>query len=203
MGEKEIDARGLPCPQPVIMTRKVLDEQPEGPIIVLVDDAAQAENVAAMARNQRWDTRIFGEGSEYLTLSLSRDPRFSTAENEPEATEACGVPTRVVVQVSSDKFGGGSDELGDILMRSFLKTVEEIIPRPGAMVFINGGVKLTSEGSVVIDDLRRLNDLGVDIINCGTCLDYFSLKDKLLVGRISNMYEIATLLVNADRVVKP
>ncbi len=148
MGAIEVDARGLDCPQPVITTRKALDEQPEGAIVVLVDDAVQAENVAVMARNQGWDSRIFGEGTDYLTLSLRKDPRFDTVQAKAAIAEACGVPTRVVVQISSDKFGSGSDELGDILMRSFMKTIDEIIPRPVAMLFVNSGVKLTTEGCI-------------------------------------------------------
>ena len=110
---------------------------------------------------------------------------------------------RVVAFIASDRFGEGDPELGRILMRAFIKTVGELEPRPGKLIFANGGVRLTTEGSDLLPDLAALADQGIEIISCGTCLDFFGLVDRLEVGVASNMYEIAQALVEADRVVKP
>ena len=88
-------------------------------------------------------------------------------------------------------------------MRSFIKTIKELDPGPATMIFANAGVRITTEGSDLLDDLRALEEDGVEILSCGTCLDYYNLKEALAVGRASNMYEIATALVEADKVVKP
>ena len=204
MAETLVDARGLDCPQPVIMTRNAITEPGAEAVTVQVDDAVQAENVATMARNQGWDVKISGDDVGYLTLTLNRSSTAAkTGSTDAAAGGTCGLPTKVVIQLASDKFGSGDDDLGAILMRSFIKTVREVVPRPSSLVLVNSGVKLSTAGSEVIEDLKLLADAGIDIINCGTCLDFFGLKDKLLVGRISNMYDIATELLSADRVIKP
>jgi selenium metabolism protein YedF len=88
-------------------------------------------------------------------------------------------------------------------MRSFVITLKELKPLPWRMIFINGGAKLVSEGSELITYLTELEDLGVEIISCGTCLDFFSLKEKLRVGRASNMYEILSTLAESTSILKP
>jgi selenium metabolism protein YedF len=96
----------------------------------------------------------------------------------------------MVIAITADTMGKGNEELGKILIKSFVYTVSETPPYPKTMVFYNGGVRLTCQGSPVLDDLIRLEDKGVEIISCGTCLDFLELKDKLKVGSISNMYTI-------------
>jgi selenium metabolism protein YedF len=105
--------------------------------------------------------------------------------------------------VASDEIGQGSPELGKILMRSLLKTLVNAGQKPYRAIFVNGGVRLTSEGSDLLDDLRALEESGVEILSCGTCLDYFHLKEKLKVGRVSNMAEIVGTLTTADLLVRP
>jgi len=103
--------------------------------------------------------------------------------------------------VNSETFGVGSDELGQQLMGSFLRKLWGLDNKPAAIVFYNSGVKLLAEGSSVLDALDGLSQAGVDLIACGTCVSYFKLKDKIVVGRISNMTEIATTLLEGDSVV--
>jgi selenium metabolism protein YedF len=110
---------------------------------------------------------------------------------------------KAVLLVANDEFGHGSSELGGILMRSFLKTVSGSEPKPGWAIFMNAGVKLTTEGSELLDEIRALEDAGVRVLSCGTCLDYFHLKDKLKVGKITNMQDTVTTLMTADWVVRP
>lgn len=109
----------------------------------------------------------------------------------------------IVVLIANDEIGTGSSELGKILMRSFLKTLKEVEPVPQRMIFLNAGVRLVAEGSDLLDDLAALRGMGIDLAACGTCLDYFHLKERVKVGRVSNMTEIASALLGADKVVRP
>ncbi len=92
-------------------------------------------------------------------------------------------------------------ELGKLLIKGFIYTSSEYDKLPKTIVFFNSGVKLTTEGSPCLDDLEKLQDNGVEIISCGTCLDYYGLKEKLKVGEISNMYTIYETLFNAGKVI--
>ncbi|MBM3148234.1 MAG: sulfurtransferase-like selenium metabolism protein YedF [Actinobacteria bacterium] len=107
----------------------------------------------------------------------------------------------IVLAISSEQMGRGDDRLGEVLMRSHLHTLTEVEPRPHIIIFFNSGVKLAVEGSAVLDDLRTLEDQGVRILLCGTCLGHFGLKDKVAAGKISNMYEISETMLKASRVV--
>lgn len=104
-----------------------------------------------------------------------------------------------MIGIGSDRMGSGSDELGAVLMKSFLYTVSQTEPRPEAILFFNGGVHLTCEGSEALEDLRALEAAGTAIQSCGMCLDYYSLREKLAVGEVSNMYAIYERLAGADR----
>jgi selenium metabolism protein YedF len=110
---------------------------------------------------------------------------------------------KILVFIDGETVGRGSEELGAILMRSFLLTLKELNPLPWRIIFINSGVKLAVEGSPLLTVLGELADLGLEIISCGTCLDYYQIKDKLTVGRVSNMYEIASSFLEATNVIKP
>jgi selenium metabolism protein YedF len=107
-----------------------------------------------------------------------------------------------VVFVPSDCLGRGPAELGERLMGAFFHTLLEVEPKPKTLIFMNSGVKLTVEGSRALDDFRALAKQGVDIVACGTCLGYFEITEKLAVGRVSNMYDIATALLEAGRIVE-
>ena len=204
MEEKHVDARGLACPQPVVLTRKAILEAGTERVRVVVDNEVSAENVERMARSLGCEVSVeTGEGETHLILCKGEDVAAAAAR---QSTTSAGSPPRspkVVVFVTSDLFGTGPEELGRILMRAFIKTLKDLDPPPAKIVFANSGVRLTAEGSDLIDDLRRLESGGTEIVSCGTCLDYFRLSDKLRAGSVSNMYEIASALVEADRVVKP
>jgi selenium metabolism protein YedF len=97
--------------------------------------------------------------------------------------------------------GRGDDELGRILARGFFHALGEVTPRPDTIIFFNSGVKLVVQGSPVLEDLQALCGQGIEILACGTCLGHFDLKDKLVVGEVSNMYSIAEALLSAGKVV--
>lgn len=110
--------------------------------------------------------------------------------------------TKVVIYIPADTIGRGSDELGAVLMRNFLYTVQETMT-PWRIIFINSGVKLAAQGSAVTAVLKDMEAKGTEILSCGTCLDYFGLKTSLVAGRISNMAEILASLTEATKTVSP
>ena len=199
--EKLVDARGEPCPQPVIMTREAIREGDAEKIRVTVDNAVAAQNVGRMAKSHGWEATVQREGDD-IHVVLTKGEVDAAPEAEPLWCEAAPRAPKVVVFITSDLFGVGDEELGKILMRAFVKTIRDIEPRPARLMFANSGVRLTTEGSDLIDDIRALDASGVEVVSCGTCLDYYGLVEKLEVGQAGNMFEIASALVAADRVVK-
>lgn len=109
----------------------------------------------------------------------------------------------MVVAVSSDRMGSGNDELGKVLIKGFIFAVTQLDELPKTMLFYNGGATLTTEGSDSLEDLKSLEAQGVEILTCGTCLDYYGLKDKLAVGSVTNMYSIVETLAGAGKIIKP
>ena len=103
--------------------------------------------------------------------------------------------------INSEIFGSGSEELGEKLMSSFFRKLCMLESKPDTIIFYNSGVKLLSKGSSVLDALDTLFNAGVDILACGTCVAYYKLNDKLIVGRVSNMQEIATILLDSESVI--
>ena len=193
-----IDCRGLACPQPVVTTKKALDQLNEGEMIVIVDNASSSNNVERFVQSQGCSVEVESRGQDfYLHV---RKGKISDAGEVPG--EKKGVE-KVVVYINSNLLGVGDEALGVILMRAFLKTLLDIEKKPLRLILINSGVKLASEGSEVLQTLKGLCDKGVEILACGTCLDFYGLKEKLKVGKVSNMYEIAQSLMETDRLVKP
>jgi selenium metabolism protein YedF len=194
-----LDCRGMSCPQPVLETKKALQKSPSGEVLVLVDNPASKENVRRFAESQGYRVDISEErGIFQLRLQKIEGPRKDSvgAERKVEGE------IQSVVFIESDSIGRGSEELGRILMRSFLHTLAEAEFKAAKIILVNSGVKLTCEGSEVLEDLRHLSGQGTEVLSCGTCLDYFGLKTKLQVGRISNMYEILSSLAQAGKVLK-
>jgi selenium metabolism protein YedF len=202
--EKRIDARGKACPQPVLLTREAILSSGADTIRVTVDNETSAENVRRMASSQGWEPAVERKGDDYdVVLTRGSGAVDPTLEQEVLSCDIGPPGTKLVVFVTSSLFGEGDEELGRVLMRSFVKTLKDLDPRPATLIFANSGVKITTEGSDLLDDLKALEEEGAEILSCGTCLDYYNRKETLAVGRASNMYEIATALVDADKVVKP
>ncbi len=188
-----IDARGLACPQPVILTKKALTEYSD--IVVLVDDPIALENVKRLAASERCTIEEDRDGREFR-IHITRGDSCTLAESV--------IPHEgpVVVVIASDTMGRGEEELGTVLMKSFLHTLTEASKKPEVMIFFNTGVKLTTQGSEVLEDLDALSNTGVRILVCGTCLNYFDLKDKIASGAVSNMYDIVQTILTAGRIIQ-
>jgi selenium metabolism protein YedF len=131
---------------------------------------------------------------------VNSQPPSSGLRIDPVCKEDAAPPPTVVA-ISSDAMGRGDDELGQVLLRTYLHTLGEVTPRPDTIVFLNSGVTLAVEGSQALDDLRALADQGVQILLCGTCVGHFDLNEKVVVGEISNMYAISEAMLRAGKVI--
>ncbi len=196
---RQVDCRGLSCPKPVVNARQALDEIDEGTVTVIVDNTTGRDNVRRLAQGQGYQVVVKEkEGDFYLDITKKR-----RAQAEPKAeAPAPPSPTSYVIFITTDRLGTGDERLGAILMKAFLNTIWEAEPKPTKVIFINNGVKLTTEGSEVLDSVKLLEKEGVQVISCGTCLAYYNLTEKLEVGLASNMYEIVNSLLGAPKVIK-
>jgi len=187
-----IDARGLACPQPVVLTKKALEKADD--LTVIVDNATAKQNVSRLAESHGLGITVEEKG-DGIYLRLTRPADESLGGKVPLLFE----PT--ILLVASNTLGHGDDELGSVLMRTFIHTLGESDIKPHKIIFMNSGVKLVTQGSDVMDDLRALEKETVEILACGTCLGHFGLKDAVEVGRISNMYEITMALMKSTKVI--
>lgn len=196
---KEVNAKGLACPQPLILTKKAVENSEEKDFLVIVDNDTAVKNLEKFAKSSNLNFRFEKKSDNEFNVFVSKNSE--TNLQEPTAFCSAEASSDTVIAISKDFMGNGSEELGKILIKGFVYTSSEYEKLPKTMVFFNSGVKLTCEDSPCIDDLQKLQDKGVEIISCGTCLDYFGLKEKLLVGEISNMYSIYETLFNAGKVI--
>jgi len=201
---KEYDVRNLACPGPVLKLRRLLEEGEREIQFWVADDLCRT-NVTRFAASRKIATEVEAndDGSFRVIFHAVDEPTgekpFVADLSETAATTAG--PT--VVQITAATMGAGNDELGALLMRSFVKTQADLESKPDAILFYNAGVKLCCEGSLLLDDIRELETSGIEIIACGTCLNFFELGDQLAVGRVTDMLEIAGRLAAAGRVVRP
>ena len=197
-----VNAMGDNCPIPVIKTKKAMQAL-TGPetIEVLVDNEIAVQNVTKMATASggQVSSQKITDGEFKITVQM--EGALSAEEEEagcmPDARD------NTVVVVSSDRMGEGNDELGKVLIKGFIFAVTQLDTLPKTMLFYNGGATLTAEGSDSLEDLKSLEAQGVEIMTCGTCLDYYGLKEKLQVGTVTNMYSIVETMAKAGRIVKP
>ncbi len=197
-----IDALGKQCPIPVVLTKKAAEALTEPAVLEThVDNATAVENLSRFAA---------GKNFKYTTAQLAEDHFTVTIEAEAvsaeESGEACCASFGngdLVVAITSDVMGSGNDELGAVLIKGFVFALTQLPKLPAAVICYNGGVKLTAEGSPCLEDLKKMEEQGVEILSCGTCLNYYGLGDKLAVGSVTNMYSIVEKLANASSVIRP
>jgi selenium metabolism protein YedF len=168
-------------------------------IVTLVTEENQVSNVSRLAERSGWQVVVEKRQDAYAVHMVKGEVVVESGPAPKVAAQAG--PQRTVLVVSSDRMGRGEEELGAILMRSFIYTLTEIEPLPNTLIFFNTGVRLTAEDSPVLEDLRALEAKGVELLVCGTCVEYFGLKERIAAGVISNMYTIAETLLSAGHVV--
>jgi selenium metabolism protein YedF len=204
---KEIDVRSLACPGPVLRLRDLLAAG-EREIALHVSDELSRTNVMRFASSRGAEVEVTDPGDGSFVVRIKAGDTAATARPGKEELPECELPEAAatgprVLQISAGTMGSGDDELGALLLRSFLKTQAEIDRKPDAIIFYNDGVKLCCEGSLLLDDLRSLEAAGIEIIACGTCLNFFEIADRLQVGRVTDMLEIATRFAEAGTIIQP
>jgi len=195
---KEIDARGLSCPAPVLQTKATLQEENLGNVKVIVDNAASQQNVQRFLESQGFQTALEQNGADYLVIGTCND-KMKTRTQPSREVEADA--NKIMVMCATDRIGFGDEELGLKLMVSLIKTLKEMGPELWRLVFVNNGVKLTIDGSEVLDDLKDFENKGLKILVCGTCLTHFGLLEAKKVGETTNMLDIVTAMQLADKVI--
>ncbi len=200
-----IDTTGDVCPVPVIKTKKAMEQPGVQELMVIVDNDISMNNVKKMAVSL---------GAE-VTIEKINDTRIQlTIQNHQSKVEESGCAekveetkkekaSKVVVAISSKEMGSGEEELGHILMKGFIFALSQLDELPQTILFYNGGAFLTTNDSECIEDLRMMEQQGVEILTCGTCLDFYGKKDQLGVGNVTNMYNIVDILAKADKVIRP
>jgi selenium metabolism protein YedF len=203
--EKIVDTRGLACPQPVILAKKALDEAKE--VFVIADTDEAVENIRRLANKMGCAIDVSRDADGAFRIHLTRSGEAPPYEGT-DIGITCGTARQereapLVIVLSSDRMGRGNDELGEVLMRSFVHTLLTLEPRPGTIILYNTGARLAGRESAVIDDLKELEAAGVALLVCGTCVNYLELKGKLGAGVVSNMYDIAAAMTGAGKLVIP
>lgn len=194
---KVIDAKGLACPQPVLLTKKALGQ--EDTVTVIVDNEPAVENIKRLGTTLGCTVHTDKKEDGAFQIQLTRE-----AGKSPAASfDVTCTTAPLVIAISSDRMGRGNDELGYVLIRSFIHTILSLEPLPQTVIFYNTGVKLTVKDSEVLDDLKEMEKKGIAILVCGTCLNFFGISKDLSVGVISNMYDIASAMAGAGKLVVP
>ncbi len=199
---KVVDARGLKCPMPLIETKKALMDTADGESIrILIDNETSVKNVTHYLEDNGIAVTTAREGDSWqLTVDRGNERLENTT---PE--DYCEVPkpegTNYVVLFAKNRIGEGSDELGEKLVGSLLESLKAQDVRPGKIIFMNSGIHMVTRGSAHLPALVELELNGVEMISCGTCLNYFNKADELAIGRVSNMFEIVEVMRNSGKVI--
>ncbi len=199
---KKVDARGKLCPIPLIMTKKALLELADNENLeVILDNETTKSNVEHFLRDHKMELRTTQQGKEFI---IHVNKTGSIQENV-SVEEFCAIDSprlnNYVITVKRNVMGNGSDELGQMLLKAAINTIPDIDKKPEKMIFFNSGIELTLNNSPVLESLKKIENMGIEILVCGTCLDYFNKKSELAVGRVSNMYDILDAMTKTDKVV--
>lgn len=203
MADIIIDVMGEQCPVPVVKAAKALRELTEpGTLEVLVDNETAVQNLTRLGASRGYAVQAekTGENAYSVRILVNTLPE---EKNGPEPVCIPGQRGDLVVAVTSAAMGQGSDELGAALMKGFVFALTQLLELPKTILFYNGGAHLTTEGSPCLEDLKTLEARGVEILTCGTCLNYYGLTEKLAVGGVTNMYAIVEKLAGASRIIRP
>jgi selenium metabolism protein YedF len=196
---REIDARGLACPAPVLKVKAIIQEEKPEQMQIILDNSAAQQNVQRLLESQGFTTSLHQQGEDYQVTGYRSTPipemgDFFCPSTSPERK-------KIMVMCGTDRMGFGDDTLGMKLMVNFLRTLKEMGPDLWRLVFVNNGVKLTIDGSEVLDDLKAMEAEGLKVLVCGTCLNHFNLLERKQVGETTNMLDIVTAMQLADKTI--
>ena len=203
--EKIIDCKGMACPLPVVNTKKAAEELGSGDVLtVLVDNEIAVQNLTRFAEHKGFGVSAEKKGEKEYAVSMSISGGL--AEEVQEEVVACAMDTRrkgMLVVLSANVMGSGDPKLGTSLMKAFVFALTKQDQLPDTILCYNTGAYLTCEGADTLEDLKLLESEGVTILTCGTCLDFYGLKEKLAVGSVTNMYDIVERMESAAQIIKP
>ena len=200
---KTIDARGLACPAPVLITKDAVEKDSLNTVEVIVDNEAAKENVSRFLGSQQFSVSTAEEENDYKIFAQRQGYMagiIPEPEDSPQPT-ASGQKQKIMLMIATDRLGIGDDELGKKLIISFIKTLREMGDELWRLVLVNNGVKLTIDGSPVLEDLVAYENDGLTILVCGTCLTHFGLLEAKKIGETTNMLDIVTAMQLADKVI--
>ena len=203
--ERKIDCKGMACPLPVVNAKKAAEELSSGDVLtVLVDNEIAVQNLTRFAEHKG-----FGVSAEKKTdkeYAVVMQVSGAVAEAAQEAKVSCVMDSRrkgMLVVLSANVMGTGDAKLGTNLMKAFVFALTKQDQLPDTILCYNTGASLTCEGADTLEDLKLMESEGVTILTCGTCLDFYGLKEKLAVGGVTNMYDIVERMENAAQIIKP
>ena len=203
--EKNIDCKGMACPLPVVNAKKASEELHGGDVLtVLVDNEIAVQNLSRFAEHKGFV--VSAEKKAEKEYAVIMNISGSAAEEVGEEEVTCAVDARrkgLLVVLSADVMGTGDVKLGTSLMKAFVFALTKQDQLPETILCYNTGAYLTCEGADTLEDLKLLESEGVTILTCGTCLDFYGLKEKLGVGGVTNMYDIVERMENAAQIIKP
>lgn len=188
---KEIDAKGLACPKPVVLAKKAISSNQE--VLVVVDNQTAASNLTKLGKKMGAEVSVVEESETEFRVMFKKK---NNSDSETDGSESENNGAKIYL-IPSDTMGDGERELGQILIKGFISTIKELDPLPKRIIFLNSGVKLATKEDIIFY-LKELEEQGVEILLCGTCVDYYELQEEVEVGDISNMFEIADNLNRED-----
>lgn len=197
--KKIIDARGKQCPIPVILAKEAMKEGKA--VEIYVDNEIAVQNLMKLAKQKNYQMHSEKKKDDFV-VHLKKEKEEIENEEESVVCQKNALSKNVVV-ISSEFMGQGDDVLGSVLMKGFIYALTQMDVLPSCVLFYNGGVKLSCKGSHVLEDLKTLESLGVEILSCGTCLSHYELSDDVAVGQVTNMYEIVERQMLASGVIRP
>ncbi|MFZ5564103.1 MAG: sulfurtransferase-like selenium metabolism protein YedF [Thermodesulfobacteriota bacterium] len=192
-----IDARGLPCPGPVLQAKEFIEKNRPERIAITVDNEAARQNVERFLSSQGYDIQVTQDEQVWTVTGVHKTGTVCREEETPSRESGC----RTMVLITSNHMGHGDDALGEKLMISFIRTLKEMGPDLWRLVFVNNGVRLTISASPLLNDLQAYEKSGIRILVCGTCLTHFNLLDRKKVGQTTNMLDIVTAMQLAQKVI--
>jgi len=196
---KIIDAKRLECPKPLILTKRALKKTSDD-LMILIDNETSMQNVKKFLIDNKVKVSIEKKAEVYHL----KTQRSGDSKEILPAEDYCKIPVAKGNHVYVFKnFGVAQDELGKMLTNGFLDTICEVEPLPAKIIFYHEGAKLTTEGSPVIDKLQKLEKLGVELLICGNCLQFYGLTEKVEVGIVSNAYTILKAMTDAHHLIYP
>ena len=203
---KTIDCKGMACPLPVVNAKKAAEELSLGDVlVVLVDNEIAVQNLTRFGEHKGFTVSAEKKNEQEYAVTMNIGAA-AVPQAAAEETVACEMDSRrkgMLVVLSANTMGTGDPKLGTSLMKAFVFALTKQDQLPDTILCYNTGAYLTCEGADTLEDLKLLESEGVTVLTCGTCLDFYGLKEKLAVGGATNMYDIVERMESAAQILKP